>query len=117
MAILTVTSQNFDAIVKANEIVVLDFWASWCQPCHSFSKIFSEVAEKNIDIAFGKINTEEETELALEFNVRSIPLVMLLRRKIVLFAESGLLPASALQDIIEQAKALNIEKILQELQH
>ncbi len=86
-----------------------------CVPCVSFSKIIEEVAAKNPDIAFGKVNTEEQIDLATEFNIRSIPTVMLLRRKVVLFQEAGLLPANALQDLIDQAKALDMTEVLKNL--
>lgn len=117
MNIITITKENFETIVSTHEIVVLDFWAEWCEPCHAFSKILEEIAPQNPDIIFGKINSAEQLELAAEFNVRSIPLVMILRRKIALFSEAGLLPAHALQDLINQAKALDMDEIAKSLQH
>jgi thioredoxin 1 len=114
--IITVTKENFDEVISNNELVLLDFWAEWCEPCHAFSKICEQVAPQNPDVIFGKINSEEQIELAHEFNVRSIPMILLLRRKIALFSEAGLLPATALQDLINQAKALDMDAVLKTLQ-
>lgn len=117
MNLVTITKENFDEIITANEMVAVDFWAEWCAPCRSFAEIYARVAKQNPDIIFGKVNTEEQPELAAEFNVRSIPMVMIMRRKVVLYSEAGLLPEAALQDLLDQAKALDIEKVCQELQH
>lgn len=113
--IITITKENFEAVVSKNEIVLIDFWAEWCEPCHAFSKICEEVAAKNPDVIFGKVNSAEQLELAAEFNVRSIPMVMILRRKIALFSEAGLLPASAVQDLLDQAKALDMDEVMKKL--
>lgn len=113
---VTITAANFDAVVSDNEIVVIDFWAPWCQPCLAFAPIFEQVAAEHPDITFGKVNTEEAQELAAEFSIRSIPTLMIFRRKILLFNEAGTLPAKALKDLIEQAKALDMEKVLADLQ-
>lgn len=115
MNIVTITKENFDEIITKNELVVVDFWAEWCAPCRSFSQIYEQVAQQNPDIIFGKVNTEEQSELAAEFHVRSIPMVMIIRRKIVIFSESGLLPEVALQDLLNQAKALDIDKVRKDL--
>lgn len=115
MSIINLTQENFDSVIEQHEIVVIDFWAEWCVPCRSFAPIFEGVANKNPDIAFAKVNTEEQSELAAEFTIRSIPTIMILRQKIMIFCESGLLPASALEDLLRQAKALDMNEVLKQL--
>lgn len=115
MSILTLTKENFDKTVAENELIVVDFWADWCIPCRNFAPIFATVAEKYPDIIFGKINTEEESQLATDFNIRSIPTLMVIRQKIMIFFESGVLPMSALDDLIQQAKGLDMEQVKKQL--
>jgi thioredoxin 1 len=116
MNIITLTKDNFAAALEKDSLLLIDFWAEWCVPCRSFSKIVEEVAKKNPDVVFGKVNTEEEPELANEFNIRSIPTVMILRRKVVLFHEAGLLPTEAVQDLLNQAKKVDMDEVLKNLQ-
>ncbi len=111
MALENLTKENFNEKVESNEIVILDFWAPWCGPCRQFAPIFEEAAKENPDILFGKINTEEEQELAAYFQIRSIPTVMVMREGIVVFAQPGLLPKEALEDILNQVKALNMDEV------
>lgn len=111
MSTVELTKENFDEMVARHEMLILDFWAEWCGPCKSFGPIFSQVSEQYPDILFGKINTEEQPELAQDFRVRSIPLVVVLRQNIAVFSQPGMLPASALVDIIEQAKALDMDEV------
>lgn len=115
MTITALTKENFDQVIAKNDIVVIDFWADWCVPCRSFAPIFEQVANKNPEIFFGKVDTEDQSELAAEFTIRSIPTVMILRQKIMIFCESGLLPASALEDLIKQAKALDMREVKKQL--
>ena len=111
MALENLTKENFNEKVESNEIIILDFWAPWCGPCRQFAPIFEEAAKENPDILFGKINTEEEQELAAYFQIRSIPTVMVMREGIVVFAQPGLLPKEALEDILNQVKALNMDEV------
>lgn len=111
MAIITLTKDNFDQTVAANDFVIVDFWAKWCQPCKGFSKIIAAAAEKYKDVVFGSVDIEAEPELANDFNVRSVPLILVLRESVIVFAESGALPASALETLIQQAKALDMKEI------
>jgi len=113
--ILTLTKENFDKTVAENELIVVDFWADWCIPCRNFAPIFAKVAEKYPDITFGKINTEEQSQLAADFNIRSIPTLMVIRQKIMVFFEAGVLPMSALDDLIQQAKGLDMEQVKKQL--
>lgn len=116
MPIVTLTQENFDEHVKDNTIVLLDFWAEWCSPCLAFAETYQSVADEYPDIVFGKINTEEQPELAADFNVRSIPLIMVMKEQVVVFSESGTMPASSLKDLIEQAKALDMTEIKKKIE-
>ncbi len=115
MATVDVTKDNFEEIVTSNDMVILDFWASWCGPCETFAPTFEAASEKYPDVVFGKINTEEQQELAGHFQIRSIPNVMLFRNQIVLFAQPGSMPPAGIDSMIEQAKALEMDKIRAEI--
>ena len=114
MATVEVTKDNFDSIA-GKDLVILDFWAPWCGPCRSFSPVFESASDKHADIVFGKINADEEQELAGAFSVRSIPYVMVMREKVIVFAQAGALPAEGLESIIEQTRALDMEAIHREV--
>ncbi len=111
MALEQLTKDNFEEKVNSSEIAVLDFWASWCGPCKQFAPIFEKTAEKYPDILFGKINTEEEQELAGYFQIRSIPTVAIMREGIVVFMQPGLIPEEGLDDLIKQVKELNMDEV------
>lgn len=115
MTIIALTQENFDEIINNNNLVVIDFWAKWCAPCLSFAPIYEQIANKHSEIVFTKVNTEEETELAAEFTIRSIPTLMIFRQKIMVFCESGLLPAVAVEDLLQQAKQLNMDEVRKQL--
>ena len=116
MALQNLTADTFNEAVQNNQIVILDFWAPWCGPCRQFAPIFEEVSKEHPDILFGKINTEEEQELAGYFQIRSIPTVMALKEGIVVFSQPGLLPKEALEDIIKQLKELDMDKVRAEIE-
>jgi thioredoxin 1 len=111
MAIVELNSSNFKDTITGNDIVFVDFWASWCGPCKSFEPIYEAAAEKYPEIVFGKINTEDEQDLAASFQIRSIPTLMIFREQIVLFSQAGMLPQSALEDLITKTKELDMEKV------
>jgi len=115
MATVEVTRDTFDEVVGKGDVVLLDFWAPWCGPCRSFGPVFEAASEKHPDIVFGKVNADEQQELAGALNVRSIPYVMVMREKIVVFAQAGALPAEGLESIIEQACALDMEAVRKEI--
>ena len=115
MATVDVTKENFEEIVTKNSIVILDFWAAWCGPCKAFAPAFEAASEKYPDVVFGKINTEEQQELAGHFQIRSIPNVMLFRDQIVLFSQPGAMPPAGIDSVIEQAKALDMDKVRAEI--
>lgn len=115
MATIQLTSENFKDVINNNDIVIVDFWAEWCGPCKSFGPTFEAASEKYPEIAFAKVNTEEEREMAAGFNIRSIPTLMVFREQVILYAEAGALPASALDQLVEQVKGLDMEAIKAEI--
>jgi len=115
VATLKMTKDDFKDTVDNNDIVLIDFWAEWCGPCKMFAPIFEEVSEKYPDVVFAKVNTEEEQELAAMFQIRSIPTLMIFRQQIVIFAQPGMLPGSALEEIIQKAKDLNMDEVRAEI--
>jgi thioredoxin len=115
MATVDVTKENFEEIVTKNSLVILDFWAAWCRPCKAFAPAFEAASEKYPDVVFGKINTEEQQELAGHFQIRSIPNVMLFRDQIVLFSQPGAMPPAGIDSVIEQARALDMNKVRAEI--
>ncbi|HJS39107.1 MAG TPA: thioredoxin [Burkholderiales bacterium] len=115
MATVELTRDNFEKVVTESPMVIVDFWAPWCGPCRGFAPVYEKAAESHADVVFGKVNTDQEQELAGAFNIRSIPTLMVFREKVVLFQQAGALPASALEQVISQAKALDMAKVHQEI--
>jgi thioredoxin len=95
----TLTAQNFRETIEAGGIVILDFWAPWCGPCRGFAPTFEKAAGDNPDVVFGKINTDEEQQLAAAFDIQSIPTLMIFRDRVLLFRTAGALPPAALADV------------------
>lgn len=114
MATLELTAQNFEEHTDRDGITLVDFWASWCGPCRQFAPIFERVSEKNPDVLFGKVDTEANPDLAGTFNVSAIPTLMVIRDRVVLYAQPGALPESALEDLLQQARDLDMEKVRRE---
>ncbi|MHB8551862.1 MAG: thioredoxin [Acidiferrobacterales bacterium] len=111
MSIVTITQENFNDTINNHGMVILDFWAPWCGPCRSFAPVFEQASEQHADVVFAKINTEEQQELAGAFQIRSIPTLMIFRDQIIIFSQPGSLPASALEDLITKAKALDMNEV------
>jgi thioredoxin len=111
VATVELSEESLEKTVIENDIVIIDFWAPWCGPCKSFGPIYEEVSEKHPDIVFAKVNTEAEQAIAAHFQIRSIPTLMIFREQIVLFSEAGMLPASGLEQVIQQVKELDMDKV------
>ncbi len=111
MATVEINKDNFKDTVGKQGIVLLDWWAEWCGPCKAFAPIYEKVSGNHTDITFGKIDTEAEQELAGAFEIRSIPMLMIFRDGIPLFAQPGALPAEALEELITQARALDMDEV------
>ncbi|MGW7074985.1 thioredoxin [Streptomyces sp. BA2] len=107
------TKENFDQTVTDNEFVLIDFWAEWCGPCRSFAPVYEKAAEANPDMVFGKVDTEAQPELAQAFGIQSIPTLMIVRDQVAVFAQPGALPGEALEDVIGQARKLDMDEVRQ----
>ena len=115
MATIELTQDNFQQTIADNGTVIIDFWAPWCAPCRSFAPTFEAAAEKNADIVFAKVNTEEQQELGTSFGIRSIPTLMLFREKIILYSEAGALPPAHLDHLITQVKGLDMDEVRRQI--
>ena len=115
MATIDLTSDAFDQTVTQDGIVLVDFWAEWCGPCKSFAPVFEEASEKYPDIAFTKIDTEAEQQIAGALEIRSIPTLMIFRDGIQLFSQPGALPGHALEDLIVQVQGLDMDEVRSEI--
>lgn len=115
MATKTVKDGNFRDLYQNNDILILDFWAEWCGPCHQFAPIFEEVSNEDSEVIFGKVNTEEEVKLSQYFSIRSIPTIIVIREQIEVFRHSGVIGAVDLRNLLAEVKSIDMNKLNQQI--
>ena len=116
MATLELNKENFESTLNDNNILLVDFWAEWCGPCKMFGPTFEKVAEKHQDIAFAKVNTEEQQEIAASFGIRSIPTLGVFKENVLVFMQPGALPETALEELVEKVRELDMDEVRKQLE-
>jgi thioredoxin 1 len=115
MAVVELTKENFEQVITGNPMVIVDYWAPWCGPCRGFAPVFEKVSETHPDVIFAKVNTDEEQEIAAHFQIRSIPTLMEFRDQVIVFSQPGALPQGPFEQVVEKAKALDMEEVRKQM--
>lgn len=115
MPTVDLTAETFEKTIVDNDIVLIDFWADWCGPCKMFAPWYESVSQKHGDVVFAKVDTEAEQALAAHFQIRSIPTLMAFRDDILVFSQPGALPEHALEDLVGQIKALDMDDVRRQI--
>jgi len=116
VAAIDLTHDNFQSTIDDNDIVIVDFWATWCGPCKQFAPVYEAASEIHQDIVFGKVNTEEQQELAGEFQIRSIPTLIIFREQIGVFMQPGASPPQGLEEVIGKVRELDMDFVRAEVE-
>ena len=111
MSTVTLTADNFRETITGNDIVLVDWWASWCPPCRAFAPVFEAASDQHGDLVFAKIDTEADQELSAALGIRSIPTLMIFREQVLVFSQAGALPPAVLEDLITQVRALDMDEV------